>query len=79
MLQRFVRSIVRTAPRPYLIDEVPWLCSVAGDGREVAAREERLEPLQERRVDGQRIGEGAVHRAGLLDDDLAVALEDVAP
>src|SRR5215211_521335 len=27
MLQRFVRSTVRTAPRPYLIDEVPWLWS----------------------------------------------------
>src|SRR4051812_37850032 len=29
MLQRLVRSIVSTAPRPYLIDEVPWLCSVS--------------------------------------------------
>src|SRR6266511_1864974 len=27
MLQRLVRSIVRTAPRPYLIEEVPWLWS----------------------------------------------------
>ena len=29
MLQRFVRSIVSTAPRPYLIDDVPWLCRVS--------------------------------------------------
>ncbi len=29
MLQRLVRSIVRTAPRPYLMDEVPWLCNVS--------------------------------------------------
>ena len=27
MLHRFVRSTVRTAPRPYLIVLVPWLCS----------------------------------------------------
>ena len=27
MLQRFVRSIVSTEPRPYLIVELPWLCS----------------------------------------------------
>ena len=29
MLQRFVRSIVRTDPRPYWMDEVPWLWSVS--------------------------------------------------
>ena len=79
MLQRFVRSIVSTAPRPYLIDEVPWLCRLPAAAQIVAAREEPLEPLQERRVDRQRVGERAVHRAGLLDDDPAVALEDVAP
>ncbi len=27
MLQRFVRSMVSTAPRPYLIVDDPWLCS----------------------------------------------------
>ena len=27
MLQRFVRSIVSTDPRPYLIVDEPWLCS----------------------------------------------------
>src|SRR5450755_1348858 len=29
MLQRFVRSIVSTAPRPYLMDEVPWVCRLS--------------------------------------------------
>src|SRR5439155_18882786 len=36
MLQRLVRSIVSTAPRPYLMDDVPWLCSpfvIAGKSR----------------------------------------------
>src|ERR1044071_7718462 len=37
MLQRFVRSTVRTEPRPYLIDEVPWLCR-----RSVTAAKSRL-------------------------------------
>src|SRR6267142_1154196 len=48
-----------------------------GDGGEVAAREERFEPAQERRVGRERVDERAVQRAGLLDDDLAVALDDV--
>ena len=79
MLQRLVRSMVSTAPRPYLIDDVPWLCSVSVTAAEVAAREEPLDALQERGVDRERVGERAVHRAGLLDEDLAVALDDVAP
>ena len=29
MLQRFVRSMVRTDPRPYWMDDVPWLWSVS--------------------------------------------------
>jgi len=29
MLQRFVRSTVRTAPRPWRIDEEPWSCRVS--------------------------------------------------
>ena len=32
--------------------------------------------LRKCRVDRERVGEGAVNRAGLLDDDLAVALDD---
>jgi pimeloyl-ACP methyl ester carboxylesterase len=30
MLQRFVRSTVRTAPRPYLMELEPWSCSLSG-------------------------------------------------
>ena len=77
MLQRLVRSIVSTAPRPCLIDEVPWLCSVSVTARKSRPGKSDSMRVQERRVDRQRVGEGAVHRAGLLDDDLAVALEDV--
>ena len=69
--------MVRTAPRPCLIEEVPWLCSRSVTASKSRPGKQRFEPLEERRVDGQRVGERAVHRAGLLDDDLAVALEDV--
>ena len=48
-----------------------------GDGAEVAAGKQGFDALQKRRVDRQRVGERAVVGAGLLDDDLAVALEDV--
>src|SRR5204863_8866594 len=48
-----------------------------GDRGEIAAGEERFESTQERRVDRQRVGEEAVRRTFLLDDDLAVALENV--
>ena len=47
-----------------------------GHGVEITAREQRFDALEERRVDRQRVGERAVNRAGLLDDDLAVALDD---
>ena len=48
-----------------------------GDRIEVPAGEETLDPAQEIRIDGERVGERAVLRTGLLDDDLAVALDDV--
>ena len=44
---------------------------------EVAAGEQVLEPFEELRVDRQRVGERAVDGTGLLDQDLAVALDDV--
>ena len=55
------------------------IVQVPGGGQIVASGEEPLEPLQERGVDGQSIGEGPVHRARLLDDDPAVPFEDVGP
>ena len=43
---------------------------------EVAPGEERFDALEELRIDRERIGEGAVNRARLLDHDLAVPFED---
>ena len=50
---------------------------LVGDGVEIAAGKQRLEALEERGVDGERVGERAVLGTGLLDDDLAVALDDL--
>ena len=47
------------------------------DGRKIAARKQVFDALQEGRVDGQRVGEGAVEWTGLLNYDLAIALLDV--
>ena len=48
-----------------------------GDRVEIPAREQAFEPLEECRVDRQRVDEGAVLGAGLFDQDLSVALDDV--
>ena len=76
MLQRFVRSTVSTAPRPYLIDDVPWLCRLPVIGRVVAAGKEALDALRNAGSMASTSREGAVRRARLLDDDRAVALDD---
>jgi hypothetical protein len=55
----------------------PVVVQRVGDGGEIATWEERLEPAQEGRVHRERVDEGAVRRTGLLDDDFAVALQDV--
>src|SRR5581483_7734704 len=47
-----------------------------GAGGEIASREKRFEAAQEFGVDRERVREGAVLRTGLLDDHLAVALEN---
>ena len=47
------------------------------DGLEVAAGKQVFNAREKRRVDRERVGKGAVCRAGLLDHDLAVAFEDV--
>src|SRR5262249_38574483 len=44
----------------------------------VAAGEEAFDALQKRRIDRERIGEGAMNRARLFHHDLAVAFEDVS-
>src|SRR4029079_17866510 len=50
---------------------------VTGGSQIVAPGEQSFEALEERRVDRQRVGKRAVHPAGLLDDDPAVAFDDV--
>ena len=53
------------------------IVQAVGDRVEIAAREQPFEPLEECRVDRQRVDEGAVLGAGLFDQDLSVALDDV--
>ena len=48
-----------------------------GDGGKIASGKKRFHALQKRRVDRHRVGERAVDRAGLFDDDLAVPLDDM--
>jgi hypothetical protein len=47
-----------------------------GDGWQIAAGEQALDAALKLRVDRQGVSERAVSRAGLLDQDSAVALED---
>ena len=79
MLQRFVRSMVSTEPRPCVIVlravVVQLLVVVRAD---VAAREDLFQVLEEGRVHGHHVLEVAVHRAVLHHEDLAVALDDLA-
>ena len=80
MLQRLVRSIVSTEPRPYLIVDEPWLCSFSSlCARMSQPGNDVLEVLEERRVDRHHVFEVAVDRAILDHQDLAVALDDRAP
>ena len=64
-------------PAPVLDRRGAVIVQRVGDRIEVAAGEETLDPAQKIRIDGQRVGERSVLRAGLLDDHLAVALDDV--
>ena len=62
MLQRLVRSMVRTEPRPYLMVLVPWLWSFSSlCERDVAAGERLFEVLEERRVHRHHVFEVPVH------------------
>ena len=76
MLQRLVRSIVRTEPRPHLIDDVPWLWSLSVTAGRSRPGKRLLDAVLKRRIDRERVGERAVRRARLLDLDRAVAFED---
>jgi hypothetical protein len=50
---------------------------VVGDRWKVAAWEQTLDSPQKIRVYGERVTESTVPRTGFLDEDLAVALDDV--
>src|ERR1019366_10266074 len=51
MLQRFVRSIVSTEPRPYFTVELPWWWSFSSLwARMSAAREDLFQVLEERGI-----------------------------
>ena len=77
MLQRFVRSIVRTEPRPYLMVLLPWLCSFSSlCARMSLPGKHVFEVLEERRVVRHDVFEVTVQRAILDHQDLAVALDD---
>ena len=76
MLQRLVRSTVSTEPRPCVMVLEPCLCSAGIVVRaDVAAGEDVLQVLEERRVDGHHVFEVAVDGAILHHQDLAVALD----
>ena len=55
MLQRFVRSTVRTEPRPCLMVLVPWLWRPSSLWAGYRGREVLLDPLQELDVDGHEV------------------------
>ena len=77
MLQRFVRSIVSTAPRPYLIVLVPWLWSFSSLWARMSLPGIRVfEMFEERRVHRHHVFEVAVEGAVLHHQDLAVAFDD---
>ena len=77
MLQRLVRSIVRTEPRPYLMVELPWLWSFSSACERMSLPgNDVLEVLEERRVHRHHVFEVPVDRAVLDHDDLAVLLRD---
>ena len=78
MLQRLVRSMVSTEPRPSVTVDVPWLCSLASLwARDVAARKNLFQVLEERGIDRHHVFKVAMDGAVLDHQDLAVALDDL--
>ena len=78
MLQRLVRSTVRTDPRPCLMVLLPWLCSFSS----LWARMSRPGNISSRwrkkcRIDGHDVFEMPVERAVLDHQDFAVPLDDL--
>jgi hypothetical protein len=77
MLQRLVRSMVSTEPRPWVTVEVPWLCSFSSLWARMSRPGKLFEVLEEGGVDGHHVFKVAVDGAILHHQDLAVALDDL--
>ena len=78
MLQRFVRSTVRTEPRPYLtVLRAVVVQFFVVVGRNVTAGKVLLDPLEELHVDGHHVFGISVLRTVLDHPDLAFALDDL--
>ncbi len=78
MLQRLVRSMVSTDPRPCSTVLLPWWWSAfVIVGADVAAGEDLFEVLEEGGVHGHDVFEVAVDGAVFHHEDLAVALDDL--
>jgi hypothetical protein len=74
MLQRLVRSTVRTAPRPYLIVDVPWFRR-----RLFGERKQILDAGAEREIGRHQVFDEAVLRTRLGHQQKAVAGFDLRP
>ena len=78
MLQRLVRSTVRTEPRPCVDGAGAVIVQLfVVVGADVAAREDVFQVLEEGGIDRHHVFEVAVHGAILHHQDLAVALDDL--
>jgi hypothetical protein len=78
MLQRLVRSMVSTEPRPWVtVRRAVVVQLLVVVGADVAAGEDLFEVLEEGGVDGHHVFEVAVDGAVLDHQDLAVALDDL--
>jgi hypothetical protein len=77
MLQRLVRSMVSTEPRPWVMVLAVIVQPGIVVGADVAAGEALFQVLEEGGVDGHHVLEVAVNGAILDHQDLAVALDDL--
>ena len=78
MLQRFVRSMVRTDPRPCVTVLEPWLCRSLSLWARMSRPGKTFSRCSKNAgVDRHHVFEVAVDRAILHHQDLAVALDDL--
>ncbi len=78
MLQRLVRSTVNTAPRPNLnVRRSVTMDVLVFGGAEVAAKEERLDAFEKRRIGRHHVFKLAVLRTSLAHQHLSVVFDDL--